>query len=210
MIHIIIADDHPVFREGLKKILNKEVDLEVSNEVETGEILLSALSEKDYDLIILDVGLPGRSGIDILSDIRKLNNKIPVLVYSMHPEERYALRAFKAGANAYLSKEENPEILLEAIHKISSGKKYITASIAEQMANTLDNSSDKSPHEKLSTREFEVMLKISMGQSIKEIAEHLSISMNTVNTYRARVFEKMGFHNNIELAHYVIENKLIE
>lgn len=210
MINIIIADDHPVFREGLKNILNKEIDLEVSNEVVTGEILLDELSKSDYDLIILDVGLPGRSGIDILTDIRKMNNKVPVLVYSMHPEERFALRAFKAGANAYLSKEEKPAILLEAIRKISTGKKYITPSIAEQMANTLDISSEESPHDKLSTREFEVMLKIAVGISIKKIAEQLSISINTVNTYRARVFEKMGFQNNIELAHYVIENKLIE
>lgn len=210
MINIIIADDHPVFREGLKNILNKEIDLEVSNEVVTGEILLDELSKSDYDLIILDVGLPGRSGIDILTDIRKMNNKVPVLVYSMHPEERFALRAFKAGANAYLSKEEKPAILLEAIRKISTGKKYITPSIAEQMANTLDISSEESPHDKLSTREFEVMLKIALGISIKKIAEQLSISINTVNTYRARVFEKMGFQNNIELAHYVIENKLIE
>ncbi len=210
MIKIIIADDHPVFREGLKKIIEREVDMEITGEVSTGEKLLIELNNSDYDLIILDVGLPGRSGIDVLGDIRKINSKIPILVYSMHSEERYALRAIKAGANAYLSKEEKPDILFEAIRTISTGHKYITSTIAEQLANTLDESAPLPSHEKLSTREFEIMLKIAKGNTIKQISEQLSISANTVNTYRSRIFEKMGFSNNIELARYVIDNKLID
>jgi DNA-binding NarL/FixJ family response regulator len=210
MIKIIIADDHPVFREGLKKILEKEIDMEIAGEVSSGEDLLTEMNESDYDLIILDVGLPGRSGIEILGDVRKINSKIPILVYSMHPEERYALRAIKAGANAYLSKEEKPDILFAAIRKISTGQKYITSSIAEQLANTLDDSAPLPTHDKLSSREFEIMLRIAKGNPVKQISEQLSISANTVNTYRSRIFEKMGFSNNIELARYVIDNKLID
>jgi len=210
MIKIIVADDHPVFREGLKRILSKEIDMDVSGEVSSGEELLNELTESEYDLIVLDVGLPGRSGIDILADIRKMDAKIPILIYSMHPEERFGVRAFKAGADAYLSKEEKPDVLFKAIRRISMGHKYITPTIAEQMAHTLEDSSDAVPHEKLSTREFEIMLKIAKGNSVKQISEKLSISTNTVNTYRSRIFEKMGFNNNIELTRYVIDNKLID
>ena len=210
MLKILIADDHPVFREGLKKIINKEVDLEVTAEVESGEEIFGLLNGDDIDLIILDVGLPGRSGIDLLADIRKINAKLPVLIFSMHSEERFALRAFKAGANAYLSKEEKTEKLLEAIRTISTGRKYITPTIAEKLANSIDKNLDKPAHEYLSNREFEVMRLIAMGKSVREIGDMLSISVNTVNTYRMRVLEKMGFDSNMDLAYYVIQNKLID
>jgi DNA-binding NarL/FixJ family response regulator len=210
MLKILIADDHPVFREGLKKIINKEVDLKVTAEVESGEEIFAILAGGDIDLIILDVGLPGRSGIDLLSDIRKINPKLPVLIFSMHSEERFALRAFKAGANAYLSKEENTGKLLEAIRTISTGRKYITPTIAEKLANSIDKNLDKPAHEQLSNREFEVMRLIAMGKSVREIGEMLSISVNTVNTYRMRILEKMGFDGNMDLAYYVIQNKLID
>jgi two-component system invasion response regulator UvrY len=210
MVRIIIADDHPVFREGLRKILSKEVDLEIVFEAESGEELLGEIDNLEFDLIILDVGLPGRSGIDILADIRKTHPKIPVLIFSMHPEERFALRAIKAGANAYLSKEEKAEKLIEAIHTIKTGRKYITPTIAEKLANTIDKNIEKAPHENLSTREFEVMRMIAIGKSVREIAEDLSISVNTVNTYRMRVLDKMDFNSNMDLAYYVIQNKLID
>jgi two-component system invasion response regulator UvrY len=210
MVRIIIADDHPVFREGLRKILSKEVDLDIVYEAESGEELLGEIDNLEFDLIILDVGLPGRSGIDILADIRKTHPKIPVLIFSMHPEERFALRAIKAGANAYLSKEEKAEKLIEAIHTIKTGRKYITPTIAEKLANTIDKNIEKAPHENLSTREFEVMRMIAIGKSVREIAEDLSISVNTVNTYRMRVLDKMDFNSNMDLAYYVIQNKLID
>jgi two-component system invasion response regulator UvrY len=210
MVRIIIADDHPVFREGLRKILSKEVDLNIVYEAESGEELLGEIDNLEFDLIILDVGLPGRSGIDILADIRKTHPKIPVLIFSMHPEERFALRAIKAGANAYLSKEEKAEKLIEAIHTIKTGRKYITPTIAEKLANTIDKNIEKAPHENLSTREFEVMRMIAIGKSVREIAEDLSISVNTVNTYRMRVLDKMDFNSNMDLAYYVIQNKLID
>lgn len=211
MIRILIVDDHPVFREGIRKTIAKEVDLEVVDETESGEELLNKLhNEENFDLIILDVGLPGRSGIDILTDIRKTHPKIPVLIFSMHSEERFALRAFKAGANAYLSKEEKVDKLLEAIRTISTGRKYITTTIAEKLANSIDKNYEKAPHENLSTREFEVMRMIAMGKSVREIAKILSISVNTVNTYRMRVLDKMDFNSNMDLAYYIIQNKLID
>lgn len=210
MIQILIADDHPVFREGLKRIVNKEVDLEVVAEVETGEEIFAALDENNIDLVILDVGLPGRSGIDLLTDIRKRDAKLPVLIFSMHSEDRFAIRAFKAGANAYLSKEEKTEKLLEAVRTISTGRKYITPTIAEKMANSIDKNLDRPAHEQLSNREFEIMRLIAMGKSVRDIADMLSISVNTVNTYRMRVLSKMGFESNMDLAYYVIQNKLID
>ncbi len=210
MIRILIADDHPVFREGVKKIVNKEVDLEVTAEVESGEEIFGILDKNETDLVVLDVGLPGRSGIDLMSDIRKINPKLPVLIFSMHSEERYALRAIKAGANAYLSKEESSEKLLEAIRAISTGRKFITPTIAEKLADSIDKNLDRPAHELLSNREFEVMRLIAMGKSVRDIADMLSISINTVNTYRMRVLDKMGFESNMDLAYYVIQNKLID
>ncbi|MCF6270140.1 MAG: response regulator transcription factor [Melioribacteraceae bacterium] len=209
MLRIIIADDHQVIREGVKRIINSEIDIKVVAEVETGEALLNKISNNKFDVIILDIGLPGRSGIEVLSDIRKFDPKLPVLIFSMQPEERVAIRAIKAGANAYLSKEAPAEELLKAIRTISTGRKYITPTIAEKLAETIDDNFSETPHNRLSNREFEVMCLIARGKSVKEIAESKSISVNTVNTYRARILTKMNFNNNMELAYYVIQNKLI-
>lgn len=209
MIKIIIADDHQVIREGVKRIINNEIDLKIIAEVETGEALLNKISSDKFDIVILDVGLPGRSGIEILEDLRKFEPKLPVLIFSMQPEERIAIRAIKAGANAFISKEAPAEELLKAIRTISTGKKYITPSIAEKLAETLSDNFNQTPHNRLSNREFEVMCLIARGKSIKDIAESKSISVNTVNTYRTRILAKMDFNNNMELAYYVIKNKLI-
>jgi len=210
MIKIIIADDHQVIREGIKRIINNEIDLEVVEEVETGETLLNKVCDNKYDVVILDVGLPGRSGIEILGDLRKFDSKIPVLIFSMQPEERIAIRAIKAGANAYLSKEAPADELLKAIRTISTGRKYITPLLAEKLAENIDDNFDGPLHEKLSDREFEVMCLIAKGKSVKEIADIKSISINTVNTYRARILAKMDFSNNMELAYYVIQNNVID
>jgi len=209
MLKIIIADDHQVIREGVKRIINSEVDLKVVAGVETGEALLSKISNNKFDLVILDVGLPGRSGIEILEDLRKFDSKLPVLIFSMQPEERVAIRAIKAGANAYLTKDAPADELLKAIRTISTGRKYITSTIAEKLAETIDDNYSETPHHRLSNREFEVMCLIARGKSIKEIAKSKSISINTVNTYRSRILTKMNFNNNMELAYYVIQNKLI-
>ncbi len=209
MLRIIIADDHQVIREGVKRIINNEIDLEIIAEVETGEALLNEIRSDKFDIVILDVGLPGRSGIEILEDLRKFEQKLPVLIFTMQPEERIAIRAIKAGANAFISKEAPAEELLKAIRTISTGKKYITPSIAEKLAETISDNFNQTPHNKLSNREFEVMCLIARGKSIKDIAEAKSISVNTVNTYRTRILAKMDFNNNMELAYYVIKNKLI-
>ena len=209
MLRIIIADDHQVIREGVKRIINNEIDLEIIAEVETGEALLNKISSDKFDIVILDVGLPGRSGIEILEYLRKFEPKLPVLIFTMQPEERIAIRAIKAGANAFISKEAPAEELLKAIRTISTGKKYITPSIAEKLAETISDDFNQTPHQKLSNREFEVMCLIARGKSIKDIAEAKSISVNTVNTYRTRILAKMDFNNNMELAYYVIKNKLI-
>ncbi len=209
MYNIIIADDHQVIREGIKRIINTEIDLKVTAEVETGEALLNKISKEKFDIVILDVGLPGRSGIEILSDLRKFEPKLPVLIFSMQPEERISIRAIKAGANAYLSKNAPADELLKALRTIVTGRKYITPEVAEKLAESIDDNYSESPHNRLSNREFEIMCLIARGKSIKEIATSKSISANTVNTYRARILSKMNFSNNMELAYYVIQNKLI-
>ncbi len=210
MLRIIIADDHQVVVEGVKRIINREIDLEIVTEVNSGEALLNKISNDKFDLVILDVGLPGRSGIEILSDLRKMEPKLPVLVYSMQPEERVAIRAIKAGANAYITKDAPTDELLKAIRAISTGRKYITPSVAEKLADTFDENLSGLPHSRLSDREFEVMCLIARGKSVKDIAESKSISVHTVNTYRSRILSKMDFSNNMELAYYVIQNKLID
>jgi DNA-binding NarL/FixJ family response regulator len=210
MLNIIIADDHQVIREGIKRIVNNEVDLKIIDEVESGEELLNKLGTKSYDIVILDVGLPGRSGLEILLSLRKLFPKLPVLMFSMQPEERVAIRAIKAGANAYLTKDSPAVELLKVIRTISTGRKYISPSIAEKLAEMIDDNFDGTPHSRLSDREFEVMCLIARGRSIKDISDSLSISVNTVNTYRSRILTKMNFNNNMELAYYVIQNSLID
>lgn len=210
MLRIIIADDHQVIREGIKRIINNEIDLKVVAEVETGEALLNKIGTETFDIVILDVGLPGRSGIEILASIRKIYPKLPVLMFSMLPEERVAIRAIKAGANAYLTKDSPADELINVVRTISTGRRFISPSIAEKLANMVDDNFDDDPHSVLSDREFDVMCLIARGRSIKEIAESLSISINTVNTYRSRVLAKMNFNNNMELAYYVIQNNLID
>jgi len=210
MIEIIIADDHQVIREGVKRIINAEVGLSIVEEVATGEALINKITKSDFDIVILDFGLPGRSGLEILSDIKSIKPKLPVLMFSMQPEERLAIRAIKAGAHGYLNKEAPSNELLTAIRTIASGRKYITPTIAERLANMLEGNNNETPHSKLSNREFEIMLMIAKGKSVKNIAEAKSLSINTVNTYRSRILHKMNFNNNMELAYYVIQNHLIE
>lgn len=210
MLKIIIADDHPMVRAGLVQSINKEPDLKVLFECENGEELLSQLSREDYDIVILDLGLPGRSGIEILEEIRKIAPSLPVLVLSAYPEERYGVRAVKAGANAYLNKEEKKEQILEAIRRIKGGNKFITPKLAASLALELDKNTDKLPHERLSERELEVMIHIAKGKSVSEIAELLSLSINTINTYRARIIEKTALKSNTQIALYALENKLLD
>jgi two-component system, NarL family, invasion response regulator UvrY len=210
MLKIIIADDHPFLRAGLIQIINKEVDMKVAAEVESGEELIFQITEKEFDLAILDIGLPGRNGIDTLKEIRKLNPTLPVIILSAQKEERFGIRAIQAGANAFISKEDQKINLIEAIRKTKGGKKFITSKMAEILANNLDLNLEKLPHENLSNRELEVMHHIALGVSVSEIADKLSLSVNTVNTYRARILDKLSLENNTQIAMYALENGLLD
>ncbi len=206
---IIIADDHMIFREGLKQIIDKSVNMCVVDETGDGAELLAKIRKEEYDLIILDITLPGRSGLDILSDIKSIRPKMPVLILSMHPEEQYALRALRSGAAGYLTKGCSSRVLLEALQKIAMGKKYVSAAMAELLANRLDSGSDGPLHERLSDREFQVMRMIAGGAPPKKIAAELMVGIKTVNTYRTRILQKMQMKCNADLTRYVIEQNLM-
>lgn len=210
MFNILVTDDHPIFREGIKVYLNSEVDFNVCCEAESGEEALKLVMDRNIDVVILDIGLPGRNGLDILKDIRKFKEDLPVLVFSMYPEESYAIRAFRAGADGYLSKESFASELVKAIHVILNKKKYITEAIAEQLAEEVFTKTTNIPHSKLSEREMEVIKLISEGKSIKSISEILNLSPNTVNTYRKRIMDKMSMKSNVELAIYAYKNKILD
>ncbi|MRR35958.1 response regulator transcription factor [bacterium] len=208
-LKVLIADDHAIFREGLKQVIATTVNIGVADEVADGRDVLVKIREYDYDMLILDISLPGRSGLDILPEVRALRPKLPVLILSMHPEEQYAMRAMKAGASGYLTKGSSSHELVEALQKIAMGKKYISASLAETMANRLGTNDDSPLHERLSDREFQVMGMIAAGATPKTIADDLMVGIKTVNTYRARILQKMGMKCNADLTRYAIEHNLI-
>jgi DNA-binding NarL/FixJ family response regulator len=210
MIRIIVADDHPIFREGLKKIIARSHDIEVADEAETGSELLQKLRKKRYDVIVLDISMPGLSGLEALKEIQKGKRKCPTLVLSMHPEEQYAVRALRDGAAGYLTKESAPDQLIEAIRKVHRGGKYVSPALAEYLAYSLDKNADEPLHERLSDREYQVMCLMASGKSMGDIAEELFLSVSTISTYRSRILEKMGMQSNAELIYYAIKNRLIE
>ena len=209
MIRILVADDHSVVREGIKQILAGQEGLVVEDEAGSGQEVLSRLAEKTYDLILLDISMPGRSGLEILEEIKVMQPKLPVLILSMHPEEQYAVRMLRAGASGYLTKASAPQELISAIQKVSRGGKYVTASLAEKLAFELDARAEKPLHERLSNREYQVMLMLAAGQSVSEVAEALCLSAKTISTYRARILEKMDMKKNAELTLYAVKNNLI-
>ncbi len=210
MIKILIADDHAVVRQGLKQILGEFPDLTVVDEATNGPEVLEKARAADWDVLVLDIALPGRSGFDILLELRAEKPDRPILVLSMHAEDQYALRVLKAGASGYLTKESVPEELIQAIRKVVSGGKYISPTLAEKLAFEIGAPSDRPPHEALSDREFQVMRMIAFGKTVTQIAEELSLSVKTVSTYRARVLQKMDLKTNADLIHYAIQHQLIE
>jgi DNA-binding NarL/FixJ family response regulator len=209
MINVLVADDHPLLRNGLKQVLMQEPDIKVGGEAEDSEQVLERLAEPGWDLVILDITMPGRGGLEVLRDIRRIRPEIPVLILSMHPEDQFAVRAIKAGANGYVSKNNAATEVVTAVRKILTGKKYVSASLAEMLANALDSDSDRALHESLSDREFQVMCKIASGKTVSQIAAEVTLSVKTISTYRARVLEKMNMHNNAELTRYAIQNNLV-
>ncbi|OPY76839.1 MAG: Response regulator UvrY [Syntrophorhabdus sp. PtaU1.Bin058] len=209
MIRILVADDHAVVREGIKQILASREGMVVEDEAGSGQEVLSKITKKDFDLILLDISMPGRNGLEILKDIKVMQPKLPVLILSMHPEEQYAVRMLRAGAAGYLTKASAPQELISAIQKVSTGGKYVTTSLAEKLAFELDAGAEKPHHERLSNREYEVMLKLASGQTVSEVAEELCLSAKTIATYRTRILEKMGMKKNAELTLYAVKNNLI-
>ncbi len=210
MIKILIADDHRIVREGLKQILAETQDMVVSAEASNVQEVLNNVASNDYDVLLLDISMPGRSGLDILKQLKSERPKLSVLVLSMYSEEQYALRALRAGASGYMTKESAPDELIEAIRKVSTGRKYISPAVAEKLAVSIESSDERPPQETLSDREFQVMCMIASGKTVKAIADELALSIKTVSTYRARILEKMRMKNNAELTHYAIQNKLVE
>ncbi len=210
MIKILIADDHAIVREGLKQILSENPDLVVVAEASTGQEVLEKISKNDLDLVVLDIAMPGRGGLDILKEIKTQRPRLSVLMLSMYPEEQYAVRVLKSGASGYLTKESAPAELVKAIRQISQGKKYISPSLAEKLAVDLEISPDRPPHETLSDREYQVMCMIASGKTLREIADGLSLSIKTISTYRSRILEKMNMKTNAELTHYAIKSKLVD
>jgi len=206
---IIIVDDHELIREGLKKVTAKESDIEIMGEASNSEELFELLDKHEVDIVVLDISLPGRSGIDIITDIKIQAPDTKILILSMHPEDRFAVQALRAGASGYINKNNASKSLVAALRKISDGRKYITSNLAEQLATELEMNYEKPLHESLSTREFEVMRLIVEGKAVRDIAEILSISANTVASYRSRILEKMKMKTNAEIIRYAIEQKLI-
>ena len=210
MIKILVADDHAIVREGLKQIVKETEDIRVIGEAADGHEVMRLVNEDNWDLVLLDIGMPGRSGIDILKELKNENPGLPVLMLSMYPEEQYAVRALKAGASGYLTKESVPDELISAIRKVSAGGKYVSSSLAEKLAYDLVADVERPPHEILSDREYEVMCMIAKGDTIKDIADTLCLSIKTISTYRSRILEKMRMKNNAELMHYAIKHDLVE
>jgi len=210
MIKVLIVDDHPVVRKGLTQILCEEPDVEIAAEAKTAAESLDMVKEKEWDVVVLDITLPDRSGLEALKDIKAIRPDLPVLILSMHPEDQYALRVLKAGAAGYVNKDSASEELVKAVRKVVGGGRYVSPFMAEKLAVVVGGDYEKPLHEGLSDREFQVMCMLASGKRLKEVAAELCLSVKTVSTYRARILEKMGMESNAELTYYAVKNGLVE
>lgn len=208
MITLLIADDHAIFREGLKHILEEHPDIVVADEAANGWEVLDKVWKRDFDMVLLDIRMPGMPAIDVLKRLKAEKPRLPVLILSMYPEDQYAVRFIRAGASGYLTKESAPDELITAIRRITSGRKYITSSLAEKLADEVEPDAEKPLHNTLSDREYEVFRLIASGKTVTEIAEALSLSVKTISTYRSRILEKMRMKTNAELMHYALKHGL--
>ena len=208
MIKVLIADDHAIVRKGLRQIVKEQAAYMEVDEAVDGQEVLEKIQDEDWDVLVLDISMPKRSGLDILQEVKHSKPALPVLILSVHPEEQYAIRVLKAGAAGYMNKDCALDELVRAIQKVVDGGKYVSPTLAEKLAFELSGQSGKSPHELLSDREYSVLLMIGIGKSVSEIANELALSVKTVSTYRSRVLEKLALKSNAELIRYVIDNQL--
>ena len=210
MTRILLVDDHAVVRDGIKRMFDDKPGSVSFGEADSPERAVKLTEEQEWDVVILDITLGDRNGLEVLRELRKIRPRLPVLILSMHSEEQYARRAFRAGASGYVTKDCSREELVAAVQKVSGGSKYITSALAEKLIIDLERGTEGPPHESLSDREYEVLRLIASGKTVGEIAGILSLSDKTISTYRARILEKMGMKTNAELTHYAIQNKLVE
>jgi DNA-binding NarL/FixJ family response regulator len=210
LLTVLIADDHVLIREGLKKILKAAQEIAEVREAQNAREVIEEVKKGDLDIVILDISLPGKSGLELLKDLKQHYPKLPVLILSMHPEDRFAVRALKAGAAGYVTKESAVDDLIKAIRKVMQGRKYVSPALAEKLAFALETDTGKPLHESLSDREYQVMCLIAAGKTVRQIASELYLSMSTVNTYRARILEKMNMKTDADLIRYAVQNQLVD
>jgi DNA-binding NarL/FixJ family response regulator len=210
MIRVLIADDHEIVRHGLRDILTTRLGKVTVSEAKDAGEAIRLLIKKDWDLVLLDINMPGRSGLEVLEESKRLRPKTPVLVLTSYPEEQFALRAFKLGASGYITKQSVSDELITAVQRVLAGGKYVTASLAERLATSFGAGGDRAPHEALSSRELHVLRLIALGKSMKVIADELALSEKTVATYRTRISEKTGLKTNVEIARYALKQGLVE
>jgi len=210
MIRLAIADDHPIVREGLRRIASDDAGISVTGEAATSGELFRLLAAAAVDVVLLDVSMPGSTFVETLKDLREKHSSIKVLVLSAHPEDQWAMRALRAGAAGYLTKDHSPEQLVQAIRRVARGGKYVSESMAEKLAGMVDDGRTRAPHERLSDREFEVLRALGSGMMVKDVAKQLHLSAKTVSTYRARLLEKMGLKSKADLVRYVVTHDLLK
>ncbi|HYC42120.1 MAG TPA: response regulator transcription factor [Noviherbaspirillum sp.] len=210
-IRILIADDHAIVREGLKQILADTKDMVVAGDAENGNDAIKLARRGDSDVLLLDISMPDKSGIEVLKQVKKESPKIAVLMLSMHREDQYAIRSLKAGASGYLNKQSAPAELVDAIRQVAAGRKYISPALAQELANQVgDENRETPPHETLSDREYQTLIMIASGKTVSDIAAELTLSVKTISMYRSRLLQKMKMRHNAELTHYAIKNHLVE
>jgi DNA-binding NarL/FixJ family response regulator len=209
MISILVVDDHALIRKGLKMLLEDTPDIRITGEADTGMQAISMVRAHRFDLVLLDLSLPDKPGIDVLRQLKAEHPDIKVIVLSMHPEDQYGMRTLKAGALGYLNKQSAPEMLVGAVRQVVGGKRYISEAMAEQLLNNMVGESQELLHQSLSNREYQTLCLMASGKSLSEIADGMSLSPKTVSVYRGRMLEKMGFKNNAEAIHYAISNHLV-
>ena len=210
MIRILIADDHAIVRAGLQTLLSGLPDMEVAGEAGSGDEAVKMVKAAEWDVVLLDISMPEKSGVDTLTEIKRHRPELPVVMLSMHPESQYAVSLLRAGASGYVSKDGAPEELVQAIRTVTKGRRYVSTTLGELLAADLDHSAERALHAGLSEREFQIFCKLAAGQPVSRIAEELHLSVKTVSTYRSRILEKMGMKTNADLTYYAIKNGLIE